>query len=91
MSRWLCMALQDKKVGRFERPFFVTHVHEATRAIQQQMKQGQATFAIYPSDYALYLVAEFDSENGEVISASAPQHILELVSLSTPESQVKGG
>jgi len=87
-NAWLIMALMDKKVGRYEKPFPVSHVTEATRALQQALKQGTTNVALYPEDYALYLVAEFNSVSGEVLSAT-PQHILEVVSLVNPNLAVQ--
>lgn len=80
MQKWLCFAIMDKKVGAFERPFFAKHVAEVSRSIQQQINKGDTGFALYPEDFALYLIGEFGNVDGEFIS-DRPQHMLELSSL----------
>lgn len=80
-------AIMDKKTGSFERPFFVKHVAEATRSVQQALKQNHDSFlSQYPEDYSLWLVGSFDPSNGGIMPPNnlAPQWTIEVASLMPP-------
>lgn len=80
-------SIYDKKALFFERPFFVKHVAEALRMVQMALREGKSQQALYPADYALYLVGTFHPEGGTVISPALgePQFTMELAALLTPE------
>lgn len=86
----------DKKGVMYEKPFFVKHVAEATRAVQSAFnlpKEQQPWYCAYPGDYALYLVASFSQDTG-VITVPAeqmPQFTIEIASLAPQVPDVKGG
>lgn len=79
-------AIMDKKSGSFERPFFVKHVAEATRSVQQALKQSESFLSQYPEDYSLWLVGSFDQSNGGIMPPKdlAPQWTIEVASLVPP-------
>jgi len=81
MQKWLCFVIFDKKTAGYERPFFAKHVAEVTRQIDQMIQQGEAGFAKYPEDFALYMVGEFDSVSGSMVCSDVPVHIIELAAL----------
>lgn len=85
MSKMICVAIMDKKMGRFERPFFVTHSHEAVRAIQQHINKGsEVGFVQYPEDFAVYILGHVDTVSGEFEDGSRPEFLVEV-------SALKGG
>jgi len=81
MDKWLCFSIFDKKTAGYERPFFAKHVAEVTRQIDQMIQKGEAGFALYPEDFALYMIGEFDKHSGEMLSSPNPVHIIELAAL----------
>lgn len=88
-------SIYDKKGEAFERPFFVKHVQEAMRSVEQafHLPEGsQPWFVKYPADHALYLIGTFNPDNGGLMptTAQGPQFTIEIHSLApTPRFETK--
>lgn len=79
-------SIRDTKTGAFERPFFVRHVQEAIRSVEQAFQareDQQPWFCKYPADFALYLIGTFDPDTGFVFPTAekGPQHTIEIAAL----------
>lgn len=58
----------DKKSGEFrEQIIHARNVHEAIRALQMHLQEGKGEIALYPADFQLYLIGEFDTKLGIVV------------------------
>lgn len=76
----------DKKAAVYEKPFFVKHVAEATRALQASLEMpagDRPWFAKYPAEFSLYYVGSFDPTNGMYMPTSegVPVWVIEVASL----------
>lgn len=85
-------SVRDTKGGIYNKPFFVKHVAEATRAVQSAFSlptENQPWFAKYPADFALYFCGTFDESNGmfQPPSEGVPVWVVEVISLD-PANQV---
>lgn len=76
-------AIMDKKSHCFQQPFPASHIAEVARGYTQHIREGKGNIAQFPEDFALYLVGDFDTDNGEILS-ERPVHLLELSSLVKP-------
>lgn len=71
-------AIMDKKAGPnggafpFP-PFLVNHLEEALRAVRISLKDGKGPVSQFPADFALYLVAHWDSHTGTMLPPSTGQ------------------
>lgn len=79
-------SIYDKKSGIYERPFFVKHVAEATRAVQAALnapENQQPWFAKYPADFSLFFVGTWNPDSGMYTPTSegVPVWTIEVVSL----------
>lgn len=81
-SKWLCFVMFDKKVARYERPFYATHAAEVTRSLVKHMPAKETNFAQFPGDFALFMIGEFDSNTGELHAYPQPVHIIEVAALA---------
>lgn len=71
----------DKKVGLYATPFFAAHEAQAMRSVQMAMRDPQSSLSVFPTDYSLYSVGEFDEATGYFTPSSAPLPIIEIVTL----------
>lgn len=79
-------SIYDKKSGIYEKPFFVKHVAEATRAVHAGLNGPEDRapwFAKYPADYSLFFVGSWDPASGMYTPTSegVPVWVVEVVSL----------
>jgi len=55
----------DKKSGAYNPHIFAaTSIPEAVRSIQMHMEEGKGTLAKFPADYQLYLIGDFNPQDG---------------------------
>lgn len=80
----------DKKGAIFSNPFYCRNVSEALRTLSIGMSEGKAMFALFPGDFALYLLGTFDPLSGFIMPtvSGQPQFSEELANLVLPP---KGG
>lgn len=64
--------VNDLKVGHWFPPQTYRNVAEATRSFELAVNEKGTQFNAHPEDYALYEVAEFNEETGEIKPYSAP-------------------
>lgn len=72
MPKVLC--IRDVKTALYERPFTCRHIGEALRDFGTLCKNKETKYGLYPSDFELYQVGEFDDETGALIPMN-PIHL----------------
>lgn len=68
----LAFSIKDEKAGLFSPPFFVRHAAMAVRMAEQACMDKKSNLGMYPEDFALYEVGEFDEERGTLDSGLEP-------------------
>lgn len=86
MHQFFC--IYDKKVARYLRPYPATSVVEVQRQLEQLVKDPQSSLCLYPGDFAVYRVGEFDDNEGVFIHMPKPEFLME-VSSCLPEGSGK--
>lgn len=85
MKMVIC-AVRDSAVQAFGRPFVVQARGQAIRSFQDECKNESSDIAKHPSDYDLYVIGEFNDENGE-ITPQVPQLLLRAVDATLPKPE----
>lgn len=60
------MAVHDRQLNAFMRPFVAQSVGQATRSFRDEVNNPGSDLNKHPEDYALYKLAEFDENNGHI-------------------------
>lgn len=60
------MAVSDRAVGAFMRPFFAPSVGVAVRSFTDEVNRPEGEMHKHPEDYELHHLGEFDEESGQV-------------------------
>lgn len=82
--------IYDAKAEAFMPPFFAQNTGLAVRMLRTTMLDGQHPFSLYPEDYALFDLGEFDQSGASFELLKSPVRVctaLELVP-STSEMRV---
>lgn len=74
-----CYSIKDEKAESFSAPFFARAEREAVRSLIMVMRDSKTTFAMFATDYSLWLIGHFDEGSGSF--ESSLRHVLNLVSL----------
>lgn len=77
-----CFCLFDTKTGIHGVPFFMKHIGEAVRAIQDLAADLNTTVGRHPADFYLVQLGSFDDENG--VFTNAQVHIGSVVNMMAP-------
>lgn len=73
--------IKDTKVGNFFPPSFVTHLTEYVRGLQLAVADEKSNLHLYPQDFALYHLGEFDERTGHIESINPPVEIMQIQEL----------
>jgi hypothetical protein len=74
-GRLVMCSVFDVRVGAYTSPFCVRSRAEAIRSFTDACADDSLPFKKHPSDYALYVVGEFDDDTG-VVSAVGPVSLI---------------
>ena len=72
-------AVFDQCVGEFMSPFVIQTTAAAVRSFSQAVSDSTSGFAQSPRDYALFQLAEFDSETGMFSNLDICQRLIQAV------------
>lgn len=73
--------IYDKKAQSYSDTVFTASTGDiAVRIMAMTLVQDKMMFT-YAPDFDLYLIGEFDSETGKIVSLLNPQHIINLQSI----------
>lgn len=62
-------ALHDSKAKVFGNPFFMPHVGQAVRNVQEAAKDSNSMLAKYPGDFTLFELGQYDEFTGVLVAA----------------------
>ena len=68
-------SIYDVKAGAYINPFFLPTVGMAVRTFIDCCKDSGHAFGQHPEDYALFQLAEFDNQSGNIVDIS-PEIVL---------------
>lgn len=76
-----CVAVYDKKMGAYNKPFYTRTKGEAIRAFATEIQRPAADNYYYQhtTDYALHILGTFDDETGK----HEPNHYPEIIEAIT--------
>lgn len=80
------LAVHDAAVGQFDRPFTARSIAEAERMILAAVREKDSHMAKHASDMSLYIVGEFESDNGYVVPLD-PQCVVTSAALVAHQRQ----
>lgn len=72
-------SIRDSKAEIFNPPFFARSYGEGLRHFQTLTNDPKATVHLYPSDFDLYYIGEYDDLTGKLKSNDTPQHLEKAV------------
>jgi len=67
--------IKDVKTSAFRQIFMFEHKNAAIRAFRTSVNDEGTEMALYPSDFELYSIGEFNKTNGD-LKAYPPQFII---------------
>lgn len=70
------VSIFDSKVEAFLAPIAVPNVAVAIRQFQHAINSAGTDFNLFPADYTLFHVGEWDEKNGVPTALSAPKSIV---------------
>lgn len=79
-------SIRDSKGGVYHRPFYKAHEAEAERDFKTGVNDEKSTMYLYPEDYDLYYVGEYDDETGTIRGIDTPRHVAKAINLKRPVS-----
>lgn len=68
MNKQIIVSVKDNKSETYNTPFFSPNANIAKRDFASILKNKQSTIAMFPEDYTLVKLGEFDIETGEITS-----------------------
>lgn len=69
------IAVYDKKIGSYEKPFVAKHTGEAIRDFDHVRKDPQTKFGRNPEDFDLFHIGQYDETSGKLISLEPHIHL----------------
>lgn len=82
--------IRDKKMDTHSRPMYVPHLVEIQRSLVQLLgqKDSQAPMALFPTDYELYFLGEWEEKMAEYKLLPKPEFVMNVSDLQE-DSNVK--
>lgn len=75
-------SLYDVKALSYSPPFFAAAHGLATRMVMELASDHSTSVGRHPADFTLYCVGRFDTDTGQVLPASAREHIADVLTLA---------
>lgn len=75
----------DKVAGRFFPPFLSESDQTANRSFRSMCQNPESTFAQNPEDYDLFLLADFDPNDGQIDVLDSPLRISSAVDFANAQ------
>lgn len=74
-------SVRDSKGEIFNVPFYKKTHGEAERDFATLTRDEKSQINMYPEDYDLYYIGEYDDSTGKIKSLETPQHIVKAIQL----------
>ena len=84
----LMFSVFDEKVGAFLPPMFMRSRGEAIRSFSAAVGSKDHQFSMFPSDFVLYFLGEFNDQNGSFITVPTPERLLKASDVVNPDNPV---
>nr|WAE43542.1 MAG: nonstructural protein [Microviridae sp.] len=81
--------IRDLKASVYMTPFFTTHVADATRTLQRAVADERTNINLCPGDFELYLLGNYDEQQGIVMQLKQPEFICGAAALI--QKEIKNG
>jgi len=62
----------DSKAEIFNTPIFLPAIGQARRTFGDQVNDKESPFNKHPEDYTLFLIGEYETDNGKITPAETP-------------------
>lgn len=72
-------SIRDAKAEIFRSPFFKLTQGEAERDFRTLVNDEKSQVNMYPEDYDLYFLGEYDDNSGKIVALDTPQHVIKAV------------
>lgn len=75
------IAIRDKALEAFMRPFFAPAIQAAVRSFQDEVQRDGSEMAKHPSDYSLWHFGSFNDNTGAFNIKERPELIVEAANV----------
>ena len=75
MSLKKVCAIFDKKTGTFDKPVLTLHLGDILRDWEALLKDKNSKQGMYPSDFSLFQIGEYNEETGSLIPITPHIHL----------------
>lgn len=75
MASSVIVAVRDRAVDAFSRPFFVPTVGAAVRSFRDEVNKPDSPMYAHPEDYDLYEIGRFEDNTGELVPLDRPRQV----------------
>lgn len=77
MAKVMVVAIRDRALDSFSRPFFVPTIGAAIRSFADEVNRADKENPLYahPEDFDLYKLGEFDEQSGSFTNEARPGQI----------------
>lgn len=82
MNHYL-VAVKDRAIDAFMRPFTVRAKQEAIRSFTEEAQKPESEISKHPEDYDLYFLGTFEDQTGKLESPEQPQLLVRAQDLTT--------
>lgn len=72
-------SIRDAKAEIFNKPFYQATHGEAERSFRRTVSDENTMMHMYPEDFDLYYLGEYDDNTGKVDSLDTPQHVIKAI------------
>lgn len=72
-------SVKDIKAGVYMQPFYCRHEAEAVRSLNRAVNDPNSTLSIYPADFELHKLGEWNDFSGQFKNLETPAFIMNAV------------
>jgi len=69
------IAIKDRALDAFMRPFFVATIGAAVRGFQDEINRDDSEMKKHPDDYDLYWLGDWDDHTGQFSTLPMPEQV----------------
>lgn len=80
-------SIYDEKAKAFGVPFFKQHRGQAVRDVQDVANNRESILSRHPSDFSLYMLGNFDDDQGKMEALLVPELIIRVSDLQKEIAQ----
>jgi len=69
------LAIKDRQLDAFMRPFFMASIGAAVRGFQDEINRDDSEMKKHPDDYDLYWLGDWEDHTGKFIPNEIPEQV----------------